>query len=52
MEPPYADLNRLPMGTQLRLRVLFGLCGAMLLLAGFKGVAGAAAWAAAPSLSG
>jgi len=51
MEPPYADLNRLPMGTQLRLRVLFGLCGVMLLLAGFKGVAGAAEWSAAPSLS-
>lgn len=52
MEPPYADLNRSPVGTQLRLRVLFGLCGVMLLLlAGLKAVAGAAEWSAAPSLS-
>lgn len=49
---PYADLNRSSLGPQLRLRVLVGLCGVMMLVLGsLRGEAGAAEWAAEPSLS-
>lgn len=49
---PYADLNRSRMGTHLRLRLLVGLCGVMMMVSGsLRGEAGAAEWSAAPSLS-
>ena len=48
----YAGLNRSPLETQLRLRVLAGLCGVMMLVLGsLRGEAGAAEWSADPSLS-
>ena len=48
----YAGLNRSPLGPQLRLRVLAGLCGVMMLVSGsLRGEAGAAEWSADPSLS-
>ena len=47
----YVGLNRSPVGTQLRLRVLAGLCGVMMLVSGsLRGEAGAAEWSADPSL--
>ncbi len=46
-----AGLNRSPLGTQLRLRLLAGLCGVTMLLSGSLREAGAAEWSAAPSLS-
>lgn len=52
MELLYFGLNRSPLGTQLRLRVLAGLCGVMMLVSGgLRGEAGAAEWSADPSLS-
>jgi hypothetical protein len=48
----YAGFNRSPVGLQLRLRVLAGLCGVMMLVSGsLRGEAGAAEWSADPSLS-
>jgi hypothetical protein len=48
----YVGLNRSPLGTQLRVRVLAGLCGVMMLVSGsLRGEAGAAEWSATPSLS-
>jgi len=48
----YAGLNHSPVGLQLRLRVLAGLCGVMMLMSGgMRGEAGAAEWSADPSLS-
>jgi hypothetical protein len=48
----YAGLNRSPVETQLRLRLLAGLCGVIMLLSGnLRGEAGAAEWSADPSLS-
>jgi hypothetical protein len=48
----YAGLNRSPVGPQLRLRVLAGLCGVMMLISGgIRGEVNAAEWSAAPSLS-
>ena len=48
----YAELDRLPVGTRPRWRVLAGLCGAMMLLSGaWKGETGAAEWSAEPSMS-
>src|SRR5262245_48890129 len=47
----YAGLNCSPVGLQLRLRVLAGLCGVMMLVSGsLRGEAGAAEWSADPSL--
>lgn len=52
MGPLYAGLNRSPVGSQVRLRVLAGLCGVMMLVSGsLRGEAGAAEWSAEPSLS-
>lgn len=52
MGPQYVDLNRSRVGTRLRLRMLVGLCGVMMLVSGtLRGEAGAAEWSAEPSLS-
>ena len=51
MGPPFADLNRLPVGTRLGLPLLAGLCTVMLALGSLKESAGAAEWSAEPSLS-
>jgi hypothetical protein len=49
---PYVDLDHSRMGAQLRLRVLVGLCGLMMLVSGsLRGEARAAEWSAEPSLS-
>jgi hypothetical protein len=48
----YAGFNCLPVEPRLRLRLLAGLCGAMMLVSGgLRGEAGAAEWSADPSLS-
>jgi hypothetical protein len=48
----YAGLTCSPVEPQLRLRVLAGLCGAVMLVSGnLRGEADAAEWSAAPSLS-
>lgn len=48
----YAGLNRSPLGTGLRLRVLAGLCGVLMLVSGsLRGEVSAAEWSADPSLS-
>ena len=48
----YACLNCSPVGPQLRLRMLAGLCGVVMLVSGnLRGEADAAEWSAAPLLS-
>jgi hypothetical protein len=48
----YVGLNRSPVGPRVRLRVLAGLCGVVMLVSGsLRGEAGAAEWSADPSLS-
>jgi hypothetical protein len=47
----YVGLNGAPVETQLRLRLLAGLCGVMMLVSGsLRGEVGAAEWSADPSL--
>ena len=49
---PYADLNRSPVETQLRLCLLAGVCSVLFVLSGsLRGEANAAEWSVAPSLN-